>query len=66
MDRRNFLSGTAKIFLVTSGLLVSGNLLSACSNDDDGGYYDDDGYYDDRQLPKQQQPQSLNGTQGKV
>lgn len=49
MDRRNFLAGTAKIFLVTSGLLISGNLLSACSNDDDSGYYDDDGYYDDKQ-----------------
>lgn len=47
MDRRDFLAGTAKIFLVTSGLLVSGRLLTACSNDDDSGYYDD-GYYDDK------------------
>ncbi|NUY80228.1 hypothetical protein HUK80_04915 [Flavobacterium sp. MAH-1] len=55
MNRRSFLTGSAKIVLVTSGLFVTGNLLTACSSDDDGyyngGYYDDgyydDGYYDD-------------------
>ena len=51
MDRRKFLSGSAKIVLVTSGLFVTGGLMSACNSDDDNGRYDDgyygDGYYDD-------------------
>ncbi len=50
MDRRKFLSGTAKLVLVTSGLIITGGLSQACSSDDDGGYNDgyyDDGYYDD-------------------
>lgn len=45
MNRRSFLTGTAKVVLITSGLFVTGNLLQACSSDDDSGYYDDDGYY---------------------
>ena len=54
MKRRNFLSSTGKVLLVTSTLLVAGKIVTACTDSDDSfndGYYDDgyydDGYYDD-------------------
>lgn len=51
MNRRNFLSSSAKLMLVTSGLFVTGKLMTSCNNDDDGGYnggFYSGGYYDDR------------------
>jgi len=50
MDRRDFLSSTARLMLVTSGLFITGKFMVACSNDDNnGGYYNGyyNGYYDD-------------------
>lgn len=61
MNRRNFLKNSGKVILVSSALVITGNLATSCSSDDnddsfnDGyygdGYYDDgyydDGYYDD-------------------
>ena len=50
MNRRDFLKGSAKVMLVTSGLFITSKFLTACSDDDNhrysDGYYDD-GYYDD-------------------
>jgi hypothetical protein len=53
MNRRNFLKNSGKVILVTSAIMITGNLVSSCSSDDNfsNGYYDDgyydDGYYDD-------------------
>ena len=54
MNRRNFLKNSGKVILATSAIVITGNLISSCSSDDDSfddgyygdGYYDD-GYYDD-------------------
>lgn len=55
MDRRKFLKNSGKVILASSAVIITGNLMSACSSDDNSffndGYYDDgyydDGYYDD-------------------
>lgn len=59
MNRRDFLKNSGKVILATSAIVITGNLISSCTSDDDdnfngyygSGYYDDgyydDGYYDD-------------------